>query len=136
MRRRSFLGLVLAAATPATALASGSAEPAEPKKRAGGASYIVIQTLAATTNKGGGRRGVLTVECGLDVQDAALRARVEQSLPRLRAAYYQTVQTYAAGLPPATAPNADFLAQNLQRQTDAIVGKPGARLLLGAILVN
>lgn len=134
MRRRSFLGLVLAAAAPATAMASGA--PEGEKKRAGGASYIVIQTLAATTNKGGGRRGVLTVECGLDVQDAALRARVEQNLPRLRAAYYQTVQTYAAGLPPATAPNADFLAQNLQRQTDAIVGKPGARLLLGAILVN
>lgn len=133
MRRRSFLGLVLAAAAPATAMASA---PEGEKKRAGGASYIVIQTLAATTNKGGGRRGVLTVECGLDVQDAALRARVEQSLPRLRAAYYQTVQTYAAGLPPATAPNADFLAQNLQRQTDAIVGKPGAKLLLGAILVN
>ena len=136
MRRRSFLALVLAAATPAAALASGASEPAETKKRAGGASYIVIQTLAATTNKGGGRRGVLTVECGLDVPDAALRGRVEQSLPRLRAAYYQTVQTYAAGLPPATAPNADFLAHNLQRQTDAIVGKPGAKLLLGAILVN
>lgn len=134
MRRRSFLGLVLAAAAPATAMAASA--PEGEKKRAGGASYIVIQTLAATTNKGGGRRGVLTVECGLDVQDAALRARVEQSLPRLRAAYYQTVQTYAAGLPPATAPNADFLAQNLQRQTDAIVGKPGAKLLLGAILVN
>ncbi|HVI31820.1 Tat pathway signal protein [Phenylobacterium sp.] len=134
MRRRSFLGLVLAAAAPATAMASSA--PEGEKKRAGGASYIVIQTLAATTNKGGGRRGVLTVECGLDVPDAALRGRVEQSLPRLRAAYYQTVQTYAAGLPPATAPNADFLAQNLQRQTDAIVGKPGAKLLLGAILVN
>jgi hypothetical protein len=137
MRRRVLLALLLAAAVPGAALASSKKkEEGDPKKRSGGASYIVIQTLTATTNKGGGRRGVFTVECGLDVQDAAMRARVEQYLPRLRAAYVQIVQSYAAGLPPATAPNADFLGQNLQRQTDLILGKPGARFLLGAILVS
>jgi hypothetical protein len=135
MHRRALLALFLAA-LPGAAAASGAKEEGDPKKRSGGASYIVIQTLTATTNKGGGRRGVFTVECGLDIPDAALRSRAQQSVPRLRAAYNQVVQSYAAGLAPATAPNVDFLAQNLQRQTDAVLGKPGAKLLLGAVLVN
>ena len=130
MRRRALLALVtLAAALP---LAARSEE----KKKAGGASYIQINTLTGTTNKGGGRRGVLTVECGLDVPDDRLRERANQSLPRLRAAYVQVVQTYAAGLPSGSPPSVDFIGRELQRQTDAVLGRPGARLLLGAVLVN
>jgi hypothetical protein len=133
MRRRSLLVLLAAAAAAPPALAVGAEDK---KKKAGGASYLPIDTLTATTNRPGGRRGVLTVECGLDVPDAGLRARAQASMPRLRAAYVQTVQIYAAGLPAGAAPNADFLAMALQRQTDAALGRPGARLLLGAILVN
>ena len=79
---------------------------------------------------------MLTVECGLDVRDGGLRQLANQSMPRLRAAYVQTVITYAAGLPPGAAPSADFLSMAMQRQTDAVLGRPGARFLLGAILVN
>lgn len=131
MDRRALLALALAA-LPGAALASGGEDP---KKRSGGTSYLVVQTLVGTTIKGA-RRGVLTVECGLDVQDNALRERAKASMPRLRAAYAQIVQTYAAGLPAGQPPNVDFLAQNMQRQTDAVLGRPGARLLLGAVLVN
>jgi hypothetical protein len=46
------------------------------------------------------------------------------------------VETYAAGLPSGAEPNADFIAQALQRQTDLILKRPGARLLVGAIVVN
>ena len=127
-RRAALLALIaFAAAGPATA---------EEKKKAGGESYIQINTLTGATNKGGGRRGVLTVECGLDIQDKALRERANLSLPRLRAAYVQMVQTYAAGLTPGAPPSVDFIGQALQRQTDTILGRPGARMLLGAILVN
>lgn len=133
MRRRALLGLLALAALPAAARAS---EKADPKKRSGGASYLPMNTLTGATNKSGGRRGVLTVDCGLDVPDAGLRARADASMPRLRAAFVQTVTIYAAGLPSGAAPNADFLARTLQGQTDSILGKPGARLLLGAIVVN
>ena len=127
-RRAALLALVaLAVAHPAMA---------EEKKKAGGASYIQINTLTGATNKGGGRRGVLTVECGLDIPDAALRHRADLMLPRLRAAYVQMIQTYAAGLSPGAPPSAEFIGLALQRQTDAILGRPGARMLLGAILVN
>jgi hypothetical protein len=131
MDRRRFLALTaLAAALP------GLARAAEEKKKGGGASYIQINTITGSTNRSGGRRGVLTVECGLDVPDEKLRERTNQSLPRLRAAYVQIVLTYAAGLPAGSPPNVDFIGRELQRQTDAIVGRPGARLLLGAVMVN
>lgn len=135
MKRRELLalGALAAAAVPAVAAASG-AKPE--KKKGGGASYLQIQTLTATTIRPDGRRGVLTVEMGLDVPDGKLRALAEMSIPRIRAAFVQSVQTYAAGLPTATAPNADYLAKELQRQTNLVLGKPGARLLLGTILVN
>ena len=130
MDRRSFLALTSLAALP------GLARAAEEKKRGGGVSYIQINTLTGSTNRSGGRRGVLTVECGLDVPDEKLRERANQSLPRLRAAYVQIVLTYAAGLPAGSPPNVDFIGRELQRQTDAIIGRPGARLLLGAVMVN
>jgi hypothetical protein len=134
MDRRRALGLAaLLALAPALARASGKGGD---KKRAGGASYLPMATLLGTTIRASGQRGVLSVECGLDVPDAGLRERAVASVPRLRSAYVETVQSYARGLPSRTPPNADFLARTLQRQTDAILGRPGARLLVGAILVN
>lgn len=131
MNRRTLLVLLALTAAPAAAYAAD-----DRKKTAGGDSYLPMDTLTGATNKPGGRRGVLTVECGLDVPDAGLRERAKESLPILRAAYLQTVMTYAAGLPYGDAPNVDFLANAMQRQTDALLGRPGARILLGAVLVN
>jgi hypothetical protein len=126
--------LALAAAALATPLAAARAE--EKKKKSGGESYIPIDTLTGTTIKANGRRGVLTVECGLDVPDAKLRDYANLSMPRLRAAYVQVVLTYAAGLATGAAPNPDFIGRDLQHQTDIILGRPGARLLLGAVMAN
>lgn len=137
MRRRDLLTLLLLAAAPA--LAPGSAKAGETggeTKKVGSATYVAMDTLTGATTKANGRRGVLSVECGLDIPDAGLRARAESLLPRLRAAYLQTVLIYAAGLPPDAPPNADFIGRALQRETDAALGRPGARLLLGAILVS
>jgi hypothetical protein len=130
-RRRLLTFAALAAVTP---LAAAHAE--EKKKKSGGESYLPIDTLTGTTIKATGRRGVLTVECGLDVPDSKLRELATLSLPRLRAAYVQIVMTYAAGLPSGAPPNADYIARDLQRQTDLILGRPGARLLLGAVVAN
>jgi hypothetical protein len=131
MKRRLLLALaMLSAVAPALAVAG------EDKKKAGGESYIPINTLTAYTTRPGVRRGVLTVDCGLDIPDAALRARAELILPRLRAAYVQQVQIYAGGLPSGAPPNPDYIARNLQRVTDQVLGKPGARVLMGAVLVN
>lgn len=131
MRRRDLLSAIFLTA----AMAHGAGAAPE-KKKTGGPNYVALNTLTGTTIKADGRRGVLTVDCGLEVPDPKLREYAELSLPRLRAAYVQVVQTYAAGLPAGAEPNADFIAQALQRQTDLILKRPGARLLVGAIVVN
>lgn len=105
-------------------------------KKGGGLSFIQLDMLSATIMRPDGRRGVMTVECGVDVLDSGLHARAAQSTPLLRAAFSEIVRTYAAGLPPGSPPNADYLSMALQRQTDAVLGRPGAKLLLGTILVN
>ena len=134
MDRRRLLAL-LAAGSPAAA-ARPRGRGRRRRRSPAATSYIPINTLTGTTIQAGGRRGVLTVDCGLRLADPKLRDYAELSLPRLRAAYVQVVQIYAAGLPSGRRPNADFIAADLQRQTDLILGKPGARLLLGAVMVN
>nr|QQZ50649.1 Tat pathway signal protein [Phenylobacterium glaciei] len=81
MDRRRLLSLAaLAAALPAAAQASGGGEKTE-KKKGGGLSYLQLPTLTATIMRVDGRRGVLTVETGIDIPDVALRARAELLAP-------------------------------------------------------
>lgn len=132
MRRRDLLVLcALAGLPPSTVFADE-----KQKKKSGGENYIPLNPITATTNKGGGRRGVLSIDCGLQIDDPKLREFADKSLPRLRAAYVQAMQIYAAGLPPGTEPNADLIVQELQRQTDLILKRPGGKLLIGAIVAN
>lgn len=132
-RRLASLVVLALALAPAAALAS---EGGEKKKKSGGSSFLDIAALSATVIRTDGRRGVLMIECGLDIPDPALRERAEKLLPRIRAAYFQMVQIYAAGLQPGAPPNVDYISRELQRQTDLALGKPGARLLLGSIMVT
>jgi hypothetical protein len=130
MNRRLVLASLLALA-PATAVAQQ-----EERKKGGGASFIQLDALTATTLRPDGRRGVMTMEVGLDVPDPGLRARAMASTPLLRAAYSEVLRAYAAGLAPMTPPSADYLSLRLQQVTDQTLGRPGARLLIGDILVN
>src|SRR3990167_1644090 len=131
MDRRLALAAALAL-LPTVASASAGGE----KKKGGGLSYVPVKAVVATIMRRDGSRGVVTVECGVDVLDEKLRALAEMSQPRLRSAYAGFVQTYAASLPGAGVPNADYMAQQIQRITDATLGKKGAKLLLGTILIN
>lgn len=131
MDRRLALAAALAL-LPAAAAASGGGE----KKKGGGETFLQIKAIAATILHRNGKRGVITVECGVDVQDEKLRALASASQPRLRAAYAGWVQAYASGLPAAGVPDADYISRQLQQITDATLGKKGAKLLLGTILVN
>jgi hypothetical protein len=79
---------------------------------------------------------VLTVEGGLDIRDGALRAKAEQSVPRLRAAYTEVLRGQALAIPPGAPPDPDRLVQVLQRVTDQALGRPGATFLIGAVMIN
>jgi hypothetical protein len=133
---RRLASLILFASLLAPQAAIASEGGGEKKKKSGGTSYISLDALSATVIRPDGRRGVLMVETGLDIPDQALRDKAEKLIPRLRAAYFQTVQVYAAGLTPGLPPNVDYISRELQRQTDLALGKPGARLLLGSVMVN
>jgi hypothetical protein len=129
-------GVLLAGLVPDAAIAAGKKAEGEGDKKSGGTSYIAISTLTATVVRPDGRRGVLSVDLGLDVPDKALREKTQLILPRLRAAFVQTVQIYAAGMPQGPPPSIDYLSRELQRQTDVTLGQKGAKLLMGSVLVN
>jgi len=128
MDRRALLGLAAAASAAAPARASSDKAAPQP-------SYLRLPTVTANVRRHGGGRGTMTVETGLDTPDAALRARVAQSQPRLRAAYAAVVQQAANALLPGAPPDVERLVAQLQAATDRTVGRPGARLLIGTVMV-
>lgn len=130
--RRLMLAVAALAAVPAApSLASGGEKAAAPVS-----SYVQLPGVTATIVRRDGRHGVLSVDTGVDVPDGKLRAQAAGSIPRLRDAYAQVLQAYAAGLPPGRPPQVDYLAGELQRATDRVLGRPGARLLIGTVMVN
>lgn len=131
-RRLLIIGL-MALGTPG--LANANAEKGE-RKKGGGLTFIQFPTLSVTVRRRDGRRGVLTVELGLDVPDQGLHDNAQSVMPRMRAGFLQTLQVYGASLNPGSLPNAEYLAREFQRQTDQMLGRPGAKLLLGTILVS
>ena len=130
MRRRRFIALALGfAALPP------SLEAAE-KRRSGGESFIQFPTLTAGLTRPDRSRGVLAIEAGLDVPDPALRARAVGLEPRLLDAYASFLDTYAPSISPGTPPDPGLIGAQLQRATDRVLGRPGARFLFGSIIVN
>ena len=120
----------------ALVLASAGAAFAGDSKRLNTATYTSFDALTASILRPNGRRGVLTVQGGLDVKDPALKVRADASAPLLRDAYVRTLSIYSASLAPGAAPDVDQIALRLQRATDRVLRRPGARVLLGTVLVN
>lgn len=132
-RRRLFAFAALVALAPGLMAAAPAKEE---KKKGGGASFLQINALTVTILLANGRRGVLTVESGLDIPNEKLRAKATSVLPRIRAAFVQSLQIYASGMSPGHIPNAEILTKLLQREADRVLGQTGARLLLGTMLIS
>lgn len=132
MDRRRLLAFAVLAAAP---LLTAAGKKKDEKKTSIG-TYVEIQALTASVRRASGRRSVLTVQTTLDVPDPKLRAKAESVVPRLRAAFVQTLQVYASGMTPTMPPNGDVLAQALQRDADRVLGQKGARVLLGTMLIS
>ena len=134
MDRRALIGL----AALGTALAAAEAAKASGKSSGGGApanAYIALPTATATILRRDGRRGVMTVEVGVDVADEALRTRADQSRPRLSAAYNEVIRLAGERILPGAPPDVEWLSRALQAATDRVLGKAGAKLLLGTVMV-
>lgn len=130
MNRRA---LILAA--PA-ALAAGSASAAEGSKGGRRDTFVRLATLTTNLSRPGGRRGVLTVEAGVDAPDPATHARVVAATPRLRDAFAEEVRAFGFAYLPGSVPNVERLSASLQAATDRVIGRKGAILLLGGVIVS
>ncbi len=120
-----------------TAVVAAEAE-ASGKSEGGGApanAYIPLPTATATILRRDGRRGVMTVEVGVDVADQALRLRADQSKPRLSAAFNEVVRLAGERMLPSAPPDVEWLSRALQAATDRVLGRPGGKLLLGTVMV-
>jgi|LauGreDrversion4_1035100.scaffolds.fasta_scaffold94928_3 hypothetical protein len=129
----ALLTLPMISAGPAQASGGGNGGAA---KNSSSTPYVRMRALNVNILRSSGARTVVTLEVGVFVTDPNLLKRTDASIPRLQAAFGQIVQGYMVGLPTGTIPNADYLAQMLQKETDRIVGQKGAKLLLGTIIIN
>lgn len=134
MNRRQLIALALNGAALGGLAAAGAAHASAEKSGGGKGGYLSLPTATATVLRRDGRRGVLTVETGLDIADGALMERARLSQPRLSAAYNEIARIAAERLLPDAPPNVEWLAVALQHATDAILGRPGAKLLLGTVM--
>lgn len=120
--------LALAATAPAKASSEGG-------EKASKDSYVRFGTITSTILRPDGRRGVMSVETGLDIPDEELRMQAAMDGPRIRAAFNTVVQTIADRLLPGAAPDVDALHHALQVATIKTLKKRGAVVLLGTVMV-
>ena len=125
----SLLAAASLVATPAFA-GHGKEEKKAPE------TYFALQPLTATTIRRDGRRGVMTLEIGVEALDPKLMERAQQSEPRLRAAFAQALMTYTAGMPRGAPPDLNYLGSQMQDAADKVLGRKGSKVLLGSAMVN
>ena len=135
MNRRTLLTACLSmglAVAASPALASGHGE----KKKGGGPGFTQFPMLSVFTQGGGYKHGTLSLDMGLYANDPKMVDRIKLYMPRLKDAYIQTLQGYASNLNAQSLVDADYIGTKLQAATDRVLGKSGAKVLVGSILLN
>lgn len=138
MRMRKFLLLpivvLLALPTPAH-----GAEARKPPvhKITQSSSYLMIDPIYTTIMEGDKPIGLLMIGIGLDVPGGKLRARVTNMMPMLRDAYVRTMLNFTAtAVRPWRQPDVTDIADRLQRVTDLMLKREGARILLAQVAMR
>jgi hypothetical protein len=138
MRRHRLLSLALIVALVATPTLGPSLALANEgkKEKKEAVTYFALAPINAVVLRRDGRRGVMTVETGLEIKDAKLMERAQASTPRLRAAFAQTLMVYAAGLRGGSPPDIDHISRELQKAADQVLGKPGSKVMMTSAMIN
>jgi flagellar basal body-associated protein FliL len=132
-----FAALAVCALSGTEASAAEPSSPSAQHKTTQSESYVIVEPLYASILDGARSHGLLLVELGLDVPDAKLRDKVNQSLPNLRDAYVRSLLTYAATSVRAwRQPNVEDIATRMQAITDRVMGQPGARVLMAQTAIR
>lgn len=134
MIRRQFL--LRAAFAITGSLMASSALASEPKKKGGGEGYTQFKTINTFTAASRRRHGTMSVDMGLYSDDPKLVDQIKLFQPRLQDAYLSRLQVYASTLNSTSVVDTDFVVMQLQSATDTILGRKGAKVLLGTILLN
>ena len=79
---------------------------------------------------------MLTLETGIEAKDPKVMEYAQASTPRLRAAFAQVLMTYASGLRRGAVPDLDYVGAEMQKAADRVLGRKGAKVLLGSAMVN
>lgn len=131
MDRRALFGLTVAAA----AACAGAAQASGGGGGGAKTGYTRLPIVTANVRRSDGRSGVMTVETGVDALTPHMADIVPKSVPRLRAAYARVVQTEANALLPGAAPDIERLVRGLRTATQEVLGGPGARVLIGTVMI-
>lgn len=134
MIRRHLLIALLALGAAPLALTPAHAEDA--KKKGGGVGFTQFPMLTVFTQVSSNRHGTMSVDMGLYANDSKLSAQIKLYQPRLQDAYISKLQAYAANLSAQSLVNTDYISGQLQAATDQILGRKGAKVLLGSVLMN
>jgi len=134
MDRRHFISALTLAPSALLAAKAWASPKAESSGGAGGQLRMALVT--ATVLRRNGRRAILSVESTLDIPDGALLERAKLSKPRLNAGYNEAIQIQAARQLTNSAPDLDAITAALQQATDRILGRSGAKVLLGTVMVT
>lgn len=123
-------------ASPAAAQPAEQQAPASRQERLTSAeSWMAMPTLSAGVIQRFSSAGTLVVDMGIDIPDAALRARAQLNQPRLRDALRTALATYATVYyRDRTAPDPTTMTRLLQQAVDRTLGTSGARVLLVNII--
>lgn len=134
--RSGALALALCLAATLPALAADQKAMAS-HKITQAVSYVGLNPIYATVLDDGRPAGFLLVSIGLDIPDARLRDQVNAALPLLRDAYVRNLMAFAAAaVRPREQPDVDLIARRLQAVTDRELHGPGARVLLGQVMLR
>lgn len=130
-RRALLVFMLLASVAPKSALAS----PKGGEGKSGGGE-MPMPLATATVLRTHGRRGIMSVESTLVFTDGALLEHAKLSRPRLNAAFNEAVRGEAAHLLAGALPDVESLTRALQRAADRVLGRTGARVMLGTVMVT
>ncbi len=120
----------------ACALIGTAVHAEEEKKKGGGKGYTQFPLITVFTQANATHHGTLSVDMGLYTDDAKLQAQIKSYMPRLQDAYLSRLQGYANSLNPRSLADPDFVSLQLQQATDKVLGRGGAKVLLGSVLLN
>jgi flagellar basal body-associated protein FliL len=138
--RRVPLLLIFCCALAAPGWAAGETgndkKPAQ-NKIAISESYLTLDPFYTSIVDGDRPVGLLMVGIGLDVPNAALRGKVTEVMPRLRDAYVRSLIGFStASVRVWRQPDVAGMADRLQRVTDRVLQRKGARVLLAQVAIH